>query len=328
MSYPKPLSEKTIKRLYREAKLSEEAQVFLHTLFLACANLYGAIEMRSVWGIYLKLEDAPKLRRKDLLTFSSIVRREVQPYYVYEIEELYSDESHSEMNRHIIHRDLIGFGYGKFYLLDTLLEERGDRPYYVPEDLLTFAEPQSSKEKTDLLSFLSKLKATSRACVPKYGPAIPNDHRGKKLSDFSFLNANERFELEWLKKRPAAQAAFLDSVSGTEAEKIVRIYTRENSCGSSNINEAVEYIFDELNECGVELTEAQFKTLTERIIAYHNNCRLWCLGGAKPDELIREHGAPTAISFGPGLQKAFADGTMDKEELCKQIRELGLKVLE
>ena len=107
MSYPKPLSKKTLKRLYQEANLSEEAQAFLHTLFLACANLYGAIEMRSVWGIYLKLEQVPKLRRKDLLAFSSIVRREIQSYYVYEIEELYSEEPHSEMDRHIVHRDLV-----------------------------------------------------------------------------------------------------------------------------------------------------------------------------------------------------------------------------
>ena len=53
--------------------------------------------------------------------------------------------------------------------------------------------------------------------MPKYGKAIPNEHRGKKLGEFSFLDSDERFELEWL-KRPAARAAFPEECSGTEAD--------------------------------------------------------------------------------------------------------------
>ena len=35
-----------------------------------------------------------------------------------------------------------------------------------------------------------------------------------------------------------------------------------------------------------------------------------------------------SISFGPGLQQAFADGTMDKGDLIRKIQELGWKVME
>ena len=52
MSYPKPLSEKSLKRLYTQAGLSTEACDFLHSLFAACANLYGAIALRDVWSVY------------------------------------------------------------------------------------------------------------------------------------------------------------------------------------------------------------------------------------------------------------------------------------
>lgn len=76
MSYPKPLSEKSLKRCYQKAGLSDEDVAFLHAFFAACANLYSAISMRSVWDVYRQLKDAPKLRRKDLLSFSSIVRSE------------------------------------------------------------------------------------------------------------------------------------------------------------------------------------------------------------------------------------------------------------
>ena len=66
------------------------------------------------------------------------------------------------------------------------------------------------------------------------------------------------------------------------------------------------------------------------VSAFHNNSRLWGLSGWKPVELARmtlSRGLP-AISFGPGLQKAFADGTMNKEELIEGIRKLGLDVIE
>ena len=103
MSYPKPLSEKSLKRLYTQARLSTEACDFLHSLFAACANLYGAIALRDVWSVYRELKsEAPRIRRQDLIAFSTIVRREVQPYRVYEIEELYTEEPHNDLDRHIV----------------------------------------------------------------------------------------------------------------------------------------------------------------------------------------------------------------------------------
>ena len=93
MSYPKPLSEKSLNRLYMQAGLSTETCAFLHPLFAACANLYGTIALRDVWSVYQELKsDVPRIHRRDLIAFSAIVRREVQPYRVYEIEELYTEE--------------------------------------------------------------------------------------------------------------------------------------------------------------------------------------------------------------------------------------------
>lgn len=45
MSYPKPLSEKTIENPYKELGLSDTQYNFLDKLFKAAANLYGAIEL-------------------------------------------------------------------------------------------------------------------------------------------------------------------------------------------------------------------------------------------------------------------------------------------
>ena len=128
MSYPKPLSEKSLKRLYTQAGLSTEACDFLHSFFAVCANLYGAIALRDVWSVYQKLKSgAPRIHRRDLIAFSTIVRREVQPYRVYEIEELYTEEPHNDLDRHIVSNELIGAGYGKMSSFYALMDELGDQ---------------------------------------------------------------------------------------------------------------------------------------------------------------------------------------------------------
>ena len=143
MSYPKPLSEKSLKRLYTQAGLSAEACDFLHSLFAACANLYGAIALRDVWSVYQELKsEAPRIRRQDLVAFSAIVRREVQPYQVYEIEELYTEEPHNDLDRHIVSKELIGTGYGKMFSFYVLMDGLGDHPYCVPDNFLSYAHRQ------------------------------------------------------------------------------------------------------------------------------------------------------------------------------------------
>mgnify|MGYP003213779598 CR=1 FL=1 len=69
-------------------------------------------------------------------------------------------------------------------------------------------------------------------CAPKQRKTYPNENRGKKLNEFSFLNLNERFNLDYYKKVPATYSALLAEYSGTEAEKIMR--SRE--CWSSAHN--------------------------------------------------------------------------------------------
>jgi len=329
MSYPKPLSEKSIEKLYEQSGLSIEARDLLHRFFAACVNLYGAIAMRDVWQIYQGLKNVPKLRRKDLLNFASIVRREEQPYFVFEIEELYEDEPHSELDRHIVSKELVSNGYGKFHLLYELMDQIDEKPYCLPDDFLSFAEPAPSDFEVALLAFLSNLTSMADECAPKYGKSIPNENKGKKLGEFSFLNSAERFETEWL-KRPAAKAAFLEDCSGTEAEKIMRFFKRGENIGRNTLAGTLQWILDELKEVGVLMEESQVGELLRLITDYHNSSHLWCLSGWVPRELAQMYrgNGPMAISFGPNMQKAFADGSLDRDELVREIRKMGLEVIE
>ena len=331
MSYPKPLSEKSLNRLYTQAGLSTEACDFLHSLFAACANLYGAIALRDVWSVYQELKsEAPRIHRRDLIAFSSIVRREVQPYRVYEIEELYTEEPHNDLDRHIVSKELIGAGYGKMFSFYALMDELGDQPYCVPDKFLSYAVPPASAEESSLSDFIGNLKSTAKECAPKQRKTYPNENRGKKLCKFSFLNLNEQFNLEYYKKVPATYSALLEEYSGTESEKIMRSYRRTENIGYLRTTDMIQNVLIELCEVGVRLTEKQQDTLMRLMMQYHNGSRLWCLRGWTPNELAGMHGntGTPSISFGPGIQNAFADGTMDKSEFVRKIKELGWKVSE
>ena len=256
MSYPKPLSEKSLNRLYMQAGLSTETCAFLHSLFAACANLYGTIALRDVWSVYQELKsDVPRIHRRDLIAFSSIVRREVQPYWVYEIEELYTEEPHNDLDRHIVSKELIGAGYGKMFSFYALMDERDDRPYCVPDDFLSYAEPTASVEEKSLADFIGNLKSTAMECAPKQRKTYPNENRGKKLNEFSFLNLNERFNLDYYKKVPATYSALLAEYSGTEAEKIMRFHQRAENVGHLRTTDMIQNVLIELCEVGVRLTE-------------------------------------------------------------------------
>ena len=86
--------------------------------------------------------------------------------------------------------------------------------------------------------------------------------------------------------------------------------------------------FLQLGEVGVELTEQQLKKLTQEIMNLHNYSHLMCIGGWRPADLAKQTGMPNAVSFGPGIRKAIAEGTLNKEELVKAIKDMGLEYLE
>lgn len=248
MSYPKPLSEKSLKRLYTQTGLSTEAYDFLHSLFAACANLYGAIALRDVWSVYRELKsEAPRIRRQDLVAFSAIVRREVQPYQVYEIEELYTEEPHNDLDRHIVSKELIGTGYGKIFSFYALMEGLGNHPYCVPANFLSYAALPASAEEKSLADFIGNLESTAEECAPRQHKAYPNENRGKKLRAFSFLNLSERFNLEYYKKIPATYSALLEEYSGTEAEKIMRQHRWDENIGRLHTTEIIQNLENELH---------------------------------------------------------------------------------
>ena len=332
MAYPKPLSEKTLLKQYAQAGINDATKDFLHQFFSACVNVYGGIAIRDMWDVYKNLkEPALMIRKKDLLSFSAIVRREKQPYRVYEIEELYEEEPHSDWDRHVISSDIVLSGQRKFMWFYHLADNVYNHTYYVPEDFLSYASEKRTPEENALFGFLCGLKSTADECVPKYGKnVIPNENKGKRLDEYSFLNSDDRFEVKWLQKRPAMLAEFLEEMSCTEAEKIFRRFKRHENIGLFPMTKLIEFMTDELDETGVQLKEKELQELLRLITESHNNSRLWCIGGWRPVDLaaLSMRQGPPAISFGPGMQRAFEEGAIDKTELISKMKEMGFGVID
>jgi hypothetical protein len=61
-----------------------------------------------------------KFIQKKFYDYSSIARRENLPYYILEIDEVYSDEKRDMEERIIAHKSLVGEGYNRFFFLVNL----------------------------------------------------------------------------------------------------------------------------------------------------------------------------------------------------------------
>ena len=196
--YPRPLSEKTLKKRYAESGLTATQVDFLHRFFLAGINLYGAATISDLWEVYkelrTKVNTIPAMHKKDFVIFSGIVQREDVPYYILEINEIYSAEPQKDTNRFVVNRDLVGSGIDKYINLYGLDKNQINKPFYVPVDFMEYGQQRVTDDERRLLAFLGNLKVTAKEYELPNKQIIPCAHVGEKLKDFDFLSQDEQFE--------------------------------------------------------------------------------------------------------------------------------------
>ncbi len=340
MLYPKPLSPKSLARLYAEAGLKEEQIDFLHTFFSACANLYGVVFAEDAWSVYRELSsktETPHILRRNMYAALEIMRREDLSFYVFEADEVYSKEPRRDGARIIVLRELVGPSYVKFRELYKVEESSYGKPFYVPENLLSFTAPQETPQEQALLRMLNGLRSTCSEYTDAFGKTRNCPYKGKYLREFSYINEYNSFELSLLRgeiegrkgnpKKAAELEAKLNSV--TAARYLVDNIKRNNNVGTKYAADLFKSFFDDLRAMGVVLSnDGQPNELLNAITETCNNQHIWRNHGWTPNELsarMRYGGTPT-ISFGPGMQKAFADGSMDKDEISRILRAMGFKI--
>lgn len=340
MSYPKPLSEERIQKMYVKAALNEEQIRFLQDLFEACSNLYGAICLREIWEIYKLLRKAnryPSLHRKDMIAFSEIARRQEHSYRIYEADELYTEEERVPAERILVNSRIRYYMYTRMDGFYNTAEEQSKRPLYVPDDILDFVEMPQSKEETAIRKFLGELVSTADMLETDTPHPEINTNKGKKLKDFIFYGSLDRYirddlkdKSERIKRYVSDYNEFLANFEIPVSERIFREMQFRTMTEMLSVTNTVKYMFELISECGAELSEKQADKLLQLFMDYHNNTHLWCANGWKPNELAqRDRSArrgPVQISFGPGIEQMIRNGEYDRAELVRMAEQAGLQV--
>ena len=303
---PKPLSQKSIQKMLED--WNPETVDKLHDYYAAFSNLYGVIMLSDAWKIIKQYE--PKMRKKEFMDFSSIARREDLTYYVIEIDELYCDEPRvSDAQRFIINKALVSDGYFRFNSVYKLIEMQLDKPFYRPEKLTDFTENADSRQWNALCDHIRNIKNSG----------------GVKLSDLVFLNEWDKLDLEYYKSQ-RKKDEILKRASIPLSERIIRVLWLD----MNTADDPMAYLSHALEEADAKLTMAEYENLLRLWQDAVNHSHHWANRGWTPIALRQRNGnpAPKAMSFGPGLQKAFADGDIDKNELIEKLKAMGISVEE
>ena len=352
MSYkplPKPVTERTLQRKYTQlaevthgridvsTDSGKRLSALLHRYISSFSNLYGQIPLWTAWKLFCEVEpelvQQKKILKKDFFSFSDILRAESLPYYVLNLEELFSEEKDAKLdNRTIVNKKLVGHGYYRFEDFYTLLDSQDDKPFIMlnREDYLSWAEPdrfRTSPYARDMLRFFETL------CVSKNSKSCDsNGHsiKGKKLNSFIFWSKDERSFYHCVSRSWEKEAIALEN-NIIESEKLMRKIERHIHLGDDRVSTSdfLHWLTNDLDEVGVQLTEKKFENLIKLYMNLNNKSRLWCNCGWTPEELSRVSisNVPPSISFGPGLQAAFASGGINQSELEHVLRGKGLTIL-
>ena len=307
MAYPKPLSAKSIDKMF--SSWEPHVVKVLHTYYAAFANLYGSIQLKDAWKIFKRFE--PKIHKKQFVEFSSIVRREDVHYCIFEIDELYCDERRNENERFIVNKELIADGYGKYGRVYKLHELQIGKPYYNKPDLLEVAKHRNYDK--ELGQFVNKMIFTE------------GEQKGKRFDEAVFLTKEEEFIIGYYKSETKKQK-IKERALIPFSEKLIKylqsaVEFADNPIVSiSKYLEDVGYIFESKKQA-VKF----FKMLAD----YMNNSHLWRNGGFTPYELrsMAEPGLPKTISLGPGIKKAIEEGQLNRDEIYAKFKEMGIDVV-
>ena len=264
MAYPKPLSERSIKNLYADTRMTQEQIDFLHRFVTACANLYGVILAEDVWKVYQDISGKPgtvRVLQKNLFQALEIMRREDIPFRVCEIDEIYKSERRSDRHRLIVHNYLIGAGYYQYEPIHSLMANISKASVYIPEDLLDYAERTPTKAENVLLDMLADLQSVDGEYQGRRGQISPCPSKGKHLDEFSAFPDPED-------SCTTALQVLMNELKLCVWEDVLHV--------DRNLN----ILYNHLHNLGVAFAEEEeVHKLTKAVLEYMNEERTWVQRG-------------------------------------------------
>ncbi len=150
-------------------------------------------------------------------------------------------------------------------------------------------------------------------------------HQGKPYyvpAKKEFLAYDDPFHWEPTKEALALRD-FLLTRTSLEEEMLDAVFV-DIYYGAHCANVGSQEIFCCLNELGIEFKQSRdVNAFSQVYTAFHNNVRMQYNRGYTPKETAAmaapKSRAPESISFGPNIRQALANGSMNPDELRKQI---------
>lgn len=329
MAYPTPLSEKTLKKQYAETGLPESTVLFAKDFCSAAANLYGAIIAQDLWTIYreyTKSWKVPPMHKRDLITLLKIFRRESVSFYVYAIDELYSQELPDDKLTVIVTKELEPpeKTHYSHELIFEVLHKSANTPWFIPEDLqefLSYKDNVPSAAESEILKKLGKLKSTEPTYENPYTHEnLPCRYTGKRLSEIIYISDEDQRRLDYLSgkiggKKPQEKKflAFEASLTRfTAPERLLHDFSLSSKADLSRPLQSAKALTLDLEQMGVILTSRQLQELIRLLMDYHNNLHLWVLAGWTPDELSKYRTAQAPSEDQPADQAAVLQDLKDR----------------
>lgn len=354
-SLPKPISSRALKKEYEFLAIKTDHRLdintekgeylinLFHQYLQVFSNLYGYMYVHFIWDIFCDYEENLveylKVKENDFLLLTNILRLEDNPYYILDIDEVFDgDDEVGIRDRLLVNKELIHTNttspYLRFYNIYYIEKQRGRNiEPFVPNKKVLFSyldKDYFSKtpQAYEMKSFINKLKVSNDSKLLDF---YDKPMATRRLKNIIYLeNWQKDYVLnskqEWRRKK------YSDDYVKPYADVIFETIKREilyGNEGATEINNTIKYILNSLQNVDVELNETIIKEFLRLFMDLSNNSHLWCLYGWTPSELAKEKYDPNIIpeiQFGSNMKKMFENGELDKDEIVKGIKEMGLKV--
>ena len=285
MSYPKPLSAKKIAQMYAEAGIDDTKKQTLQTLYQACVNLYGALTVQDILNVYVHSREWKKktLNIGDIINYAAIARREVHPWYVYEINELFIEEEQDDMLRFIVHKDLLTSGWYRLFLVYELLDRKAESRFWYPDDIMKYAVRKYSKYEKELLNRLEEMESSEERLYRGMICECPNPDQGKKLKELHYLDLIYQHEAERLEKQGRQNWKEYQEIMRTKelpyAEVLWEDILQRLNTHWLSVEDNIGVLFRKLSECGVRITPEEQGELRFLITRIDKTSCMWYRNG-------------------------------------------------
>lgn len=259
---------------------------FLERFFTAAVNIYGIIDLRTLWNVYMSMkmsgvEEMVPMHRSMMLAYIDQEASASHRWQVMEINVIDPEQSPDPMKRVLVEGGVKNSQAKDLNLYRSVIAARKGKKVSVPADFFSYADYMRNLEQDDLTRFLMNLQVTAEEMMDRNDAdhRIATQHRGWSLRELSFDTVEVR---NWIGSgmldhgadRPGAPAALLLQITDWSLRS-----------GYLSPEKSLNYLADSLRQMGVDLSKKQAHELHRLFSRYANRTALWREWGASIKDL-------------------------------------------